>query len=142
MALRNIERRPVRAALTCLALALATGVLLVPNALGDGIAYILDYQWAWSSATPSRLARRTRPARALADFRHLPGVIRASRSAPRGRVSRGNRTRRITVLGFPPEAELDRVVDAHDRQIMLPPSGLVISAQARRHPLACASARS
>ena len=131
MALRNIERRPVRAALTCLALALATGVLLVPNALGDGIAYILDYQWDLIQRhTVSISLVEPGPARALADFRHLPGVIRAEpfRAAP-VEFRAGNRTRRITVLGFPPEAELDRVVDTHDRQIMLPPSGLVISAK-------------
>src|SRR6185312_10045549 len=45
MALRNIERRPIRSGLTCLALALATGILIVPNTFRDGIEYVLDFQW-------------------------------------------------------------------------------------------------
>jgi putative ABC transport system permease protein len=45
MALRNIQRRPIRSGLTCLALALATGILIVPNSFRDGIAYVIDFQW-------------------------------------------------------------------------------------------------
>jgi len=64
MALRNIERKPVNAALTCLALAFATGLLIVPSAFRDGIEYVLDYQWEWCSGTRllSRSSNRQRRA--------------------------------------------------------------------------------
>jgi putative ABC transport system permease protein len=129
MALRNIERRPGRAGLTVTALALATGILVVPNALRDGIDYVLDYQW-------DLIQRHTvfvsliepGPSRTLADFKHLPGVILAEpvRSAP-VEMSAGNRRRRLNVTGLSGQAVLNRVIDANEKQIKLPTHGLVLS---------------
>ncbi|MBI5382761.1 MAG: FtsX-like permease family protein [Opitutae bacterium] len=129
MALRNIERRPLRALLTCFALALATGILIVPNAIRDGINYVLDYQWDLIQRQTVMVSLvEPGPARALADFRHLPGVITAEpfRAMP-VEFRAGNRTRRITILGLSAGSQLNRVFDAHDRQIVLPPRGLVLS---------------
>jgi putative ABC transport system permease protein len=131
MALRNIERRPWRAALTCLALALATGILVVPNAIGDGIAHVLDFQWDLIQRHTAMVSLiEPGPPRALADFRSLPGVVQAEpfRAAP-VELRAGNRTRRINVLGLPAGATLDRVIDARYRQIVLPARGLVLSAK-------------
>jgi putative ABC transport system permease protein len=131
MALRNIERRPLRAGLTAVALALATGILIVPSAIGDGIDYVLNYQW-------DLLQRHTvmvsliepGPPRALADFRSLPGVIRAEPfRAAAVEFRSGNRSRLINVIGLPADAALDRVLDSRGRQIVLPPRGLVLSAK-------------
>ncbi len=131
MALRNIERRPVRAALTCLALALATGILLVPNSIRDGINYVLDYQWDLIQRHTVMISLvEPGPPRALADFRSLPGVVHAEPfRAVAVEFHSGSRTRRINVLGIPADAQLDRVFDSHGRQIRLPPHGLVLSAK-------------
>ncbi len=78
MALRNIERRPVRSGLTCLALALATAILIVPNSFRDGIAYVIDFQWDIVQRQTVTLSLvEPQAARAIADFRHLPGVVLA-----------------------------------------------------------------
>ncbi|HET7872409.1 MAG TPA: ABC transporter permease, partial [Terriglobales bacterium] len=45
IAVRNIERRPVQAVFTVAGLALATGILIVPNAFRDGVGEVLDFQW-------------------------------------------------------------------------------------------------
>jgi putative ABC transport system permease protein len=45
IAVRNIERRPVQACFTVMGLALATGILIVPNCFRDGVAEVLDFQW-------------------------------------------------------------------------------------------------
>jgi putative ABC transport system permease protein len=131
MALRNIDRRPARAILTSVALALATGILVVPSSFRDGINYVLDYQW-------DLIQRQTvfvsliepGPARTLADLRALPGVIQAEpvRGAP-VELRAGNRFRRLGISGLPAEATLNRVIDAHNRQITLPPQGIVLSAK-------------
>lgn len=131
MALRNIERRPARAILTSVALALATGILVVPSSFRDGINYVLDYQW-------DLIQRQTvfvsliepGPARTLADLRALPGVVQAEpvRAAP-VELRAGNRFRRLGISGLPAEATLNRVIDAHNRQIILPPQGIVLSAK-------------
>lgn len=131
MALRNIERRPVRAGLTGVALALATGILIVPSALRDGIYYVLDYQWdVVQRQTVFVSLIEPGPARAIADFRNLPGVILAEpvRSAP-VELTSGGVTRRIGLTAFPSRTRLNRVVDANGRQIELPPQGIVLSAK-------------
>lgn len=131
MALRNIERRPVRALLTCTALALATGILVVPSAFRDGINHVLDYQWdMMQRQTVIASLIEPGPPQALADFANLPGVTLAepNRVAP-AELRAGNHMRRISIVGVRPQAVLNRIIDAHDRQIALPPQGIVLSAK-------------
>ena len=126
MALRNIQRRPVRSALTCLALALATGILIVPNTFRDGIAYVLDFQWDIVQRQTVTLSLvEPQAARSLADFRHLPGVVLAEPFELRA----GPAMRRLLLQGLPAHGNLSRVIDAHPAQFTLPDRGIVISAK-------------
>jgi len=129
MALRGLSRRPWRAALTTAALALATGILVVPNAFRDGIAHVLDFQWD-SIQRQTAIVAFNEPAspRALADLRQLPGVAQAEpfRSVP-VELRAGARSRRLAVQGVAAGARLQRVVGADGRPISPPPRGLVLS---------------
>lgn len=129
MALRNIERRPARAILTCMALALATGILVVPSSLRDGINHVLDYQWDLMQRQ-TVIAALIEPGapQALADLRNLPGVTLAepNRMVP-AELRAGNHTRRVSIIGVRSRAMLNRIIDAQDRQITLPPHGIVLS---------------
>lgn len=131
MALRNIERRPIRSGLTCLALALATGILIVPNSFRDGIAYVIDFQWdIVQRQTVTMSLVEPGPARAIADFRHLPGVELAEpfRYVP-VELRSGAVFRRINLQGLPERGTLSRVIDAQPQQLTLPARGIVISAK-------------
>lgn len=131
MALRNIERRPARATLTCVALALATGILVVPSAFRDGINYVLDYQWDLvQRQTVTATLIEPGPMQALDDLKQLPGVILAEpiRTAP-AELRAGHRSRRLAITGLPAHAELSRVIDSHERQLVMPPRGIVLSAK-------------
>jgi putative ABC transport system permease protein len=131
MSLRNIERRPVRSALTCLALALATAILVVPNSFRDGVAHVIDFQWDIVQRQTVTLSLvEPGPARGLADFRHLPGVVLAQpfRYVP-VELRAGPVMRRLLLQGLPADGTLSRVIDAHPRQLTLPPRGIVISAK-------------
>jgi putative ABC transport system permease protein len=131
MALRNIQRRPVRSALTCLALALATGILIVPNSFRDGIAYVIDFQWdVVQRQTVTLSLVEPQAARAIADFGHLPGVMHAEpfRFVP-AELRAGPITRRLTLQGLPARGTLSRVIDGRPQQLTLPARGLVISAK-------------
>jgi putative ABC transport system permease protein len=131
MALRNIERRPVRSALTCLALALATAILIVPNSFRDGIAYVIDFQWDLvQRQTVTLTLVEPGPARGLADFGHLPGVVLALpfRYVP-VELRAGPIARRLLLQGLPEQGTLSRVIDAHPRQLTLPARGIIISAK-------------
>src|SRR5690606_585572 len=129
MALRNIERKPVQALLTAAALALATGILVIPNSFRDGINYVLDYQWdVIQRQTATVTLVEPGPARAIADFTALPGVVLAEPfRAVNVALRAGHRPRRLGVTGLPAPASLNRVIDSAGRQILLPPRGIVLS---------------
>lgn len=131
MALRNIERRPVRSALTTLALALATAILIVPSSFRDGIAYVIDFQWDMIQRQTVTLSLvEPGPARALADFRHLPGVVHAEpfRYVPI-ELRAGPVMRRLLLQGLPAQGTLSRVIDARPQQLTLPVRGVILSAK-------------
>src|SRR4029077_20119326 len=44
IAVRNLERKRGQAVLTIVGLALATGILIVPNAFRDGVGEVMDFQ--------------------------------------------------------------------------------------------------
>jgi putative ABC transport system permease protein len=129
MSLRNIERKPVQALLTCAALALATGILVIPNSFRDGINHILEFQWDVAQRQTVTLSLvEPGPLRALADFRALPGVVHAEpfRSVA-VELRAGSRSRRIGVSGMPAGGHLARVIDANDHRVALPSKGVVLS---------------
>jgi putative ABC transport system permease protein len=129
MSLRNIERKPFQALFTCIALALATGILVIPNSFHDDITHILNFQWDISQRQTVIVSLvEPGPVRALADFRALPGVVLAEpfRAVP-VELRAGNRTRRLGVSGIPQNSELARVIDAQGHRISLPPQGVVLS---------------
>jgi putative ABC transport system permease protein len=131
MALRNIERRPVRSALTCLALALATGILIIPNSFRDGIAYVIDFQWDIIQRQTVTLSLvEPGPSRALSDFAHLPGVVHAEpfRFVP-VELKAGPISRRLVIQGLPSAGSLNRVIDAEPKQLQLPARGIIMSAK-------------
>ena len=130
MSLRNLERKPWQAALTCGALALATGILVIPNSFRDGLGRVLDFQWdVLQRQTVTVSLQEPGPPRALADFRALPGVVLAEPFRNVAvELANGTNTRRLGIRGLPADAHLQRVIDAHGRRIAPPSHGLVISA--------------
>lgn len=131
MAFRNIERRPVRAAFTCLALSLATALIVVPSAMRDGINYLVDFQWDFAQRqTVTASLIEAGPPEALANLRQLPGVTLAEpiRNTP-VEIHARNHSRRVSVTGIPSHTILNRVIDAQEHQIVLPPHGIVLSAK-------------
>jgi putative ABC transport system permease protein len=131
IAVRNIERRPMQALFTVTGLALATGILIVPNCFRDGVANILDYQWdviqrqdvGVGLVEPSSVQIRHL-------LRQLPGVqkVEPFRYAY-VRIRCGNQRRQLVIQGLPADGLHNRVFDANSRQIQLPASGLVVSAK-------------
>ncbi len=129
MALRNIERRPWQAVFTASGLSLATGLMVLPGAMSDSIDYLLTFQWN-SQQRQDVSVFLTEPAsgRGFHDLEHLPGVIRAEpiRSV-QARMKFGHRHRKTSITGIPPDANLNRMLDADGNVIEMPEEGLVMS---------------
>ncbi len=131
MALRNLERRPWQAFFTAFGLALATGIPIVPGAMGDGINYLLTIQWDVAerqNVTVSLIEPGS--SSTLNDLRNLPGVMTAEpfRSVP-ARLRFGHHSRRLSVTGLPRDAYLNQLLDDKERKVELPPDGLLVSAK-------------
>jgi putative ABC transport system permease protein len=131
MALRNLERKPWQAFFTTLGLAFATGLPVVPGAIRDGIAYLIDFQWDLAQRQDVTLSLiEPGSSSALGDMRSLPGVLSAEpfRSVT-ARLWHEHHERRVAVTGLPRDARLNRLLDQDGKPLTLPPSGLLISAK-------------
>jgi putative ABC transport system permease protein len=130
MAWRNLERKPWQSFFTVLGLALATAIPIVPGAMRDGIAYLMDFQWSMAQRQDITLGLiEPSSFRALSDIGHLPGVWSAEpfRSVA-ARLRHGHRERRISVTGLPTVTRLHRLLNAQGETVTVPPSGLLLSA--------------
>jgi len=131
IAVRNLERKPVQGMLTVTGLALATGILIVPNAFRDGVHEILGFQWdvvqrhdiAVGLVDPAS-------SKVMHQFARLPGVITVEPSRSVAvRIHFGHRHRQLGIQGLPPASEHTRVISAGYKEITLPSDGIVISAK-------------
>jgi len=131
MALRNLERKPWQALFTALGLAFATGIPIIPGAVRDGIAYLMEFQWDLAQRQDVTLSLiEPASSRALSDIRALPGVLTAEpfRSVA-SRLSHEHHERRIVVTGVPQDTRLNRLLNEYGNTVAVPASGLLLSAK-------------
>jgi putative ABC transport system permease protein len=131
IAVRNLERKPVQAIFTVAGLALATGILIVPNAFRDGVAEVMDFQWDTVQRQDLSIGLVEPDSDKVGHlFRQLPGVrmVEPFRSAF-VRLGYGPRRRQLGIQGFPGKPLLNRIIDGSSHEMSLPPEGLVVSAK-------------
>lgn len=129
MILRNIERRPLRAALTTGGVAAAVAIVIMGNFFRDAIEVIVD--------TNFQLAMRgdlavwtTEPVDAAAarSLARIPGVLQveAGRSVA-VRFVHGQRSETGAIQGYAVPAEVHRVIDVDQREALPGTEGLLMS---------------
>lgn len=129
MILRQLERKPLKAALSCIGVAMAAAILVVGNFSGDAFGHMIDFQFSVTQRQDMSVAFvEPRDSRALREVERLPGVIRAEafRSVP-ARLRAGHHFRRLGITGIPAGADLQRLMDADSKEFQLPPEGIVLS---------------
>jgi putative ABC transport system permease protein len=131
IAVRNIERKPLQALFTVTGLALATGILVVPNAFRDGVAEVLDFQWDVVQRQDIGIGLVEPADNQVRDLlRQLPGVVTVEPFRQAFvRISCGHRRRQLAIQGLPENGLHNRVLDANSHQVRLPSSGLVVSSK-------------
>jgi putative ABC transport system permease protein len=135
MVLRQIARRPLRAVFTTTGIALAIAVMILGSFGRDMIGYVIAFQFGavqrydfsigfYEAASPA----------ALAEVARLPGVLRAEpfRTVP-VRLVHGARARRTSITGLAADRYLLQVLDAEERPVPLPESGLLLSEKLAEH---------
>ena len=129
MIVRNITRRPVRASLSILGIALGAAMLVVGTFSLDAMRRIVDVQFGLAQRYDAMVTflEPTSP-RAFYEVERLPGVreVEAFRSVP-VKLRFRHRSRQAAVLGLPAAPRLNRILDSKTRPVTLPPQGLVLS---------------
>ncbi len=129
MVLRHIARWPGRSAMTATGIALAVTVMLTSLYWLDALDHLLDVEFNQAqhqTVTVGLVEPQSR--RTLWDIAHLPGVLAAEpfRTVP-ARLRLGHRERLEAIIGVPPDARLNLVLDVSGRVVRVPPEGLVLS---------------
>jgi putative ABC transport system permease protein len=129
MILRELERKPLRLALSSVGIAMAVAILVVGRFQMDAIDHLMRVQFheAWAEdVAVSFLAPLDE--RAVREIEHLPGVLHAegSRAVP-VRFRAGPRFRDSIIIGYEDGGVLRRPLDMSGREVELPPDGMVAS---------------
>jgi len=129
IAVRNLERRPVQALFTVAGLALATGILVVPNAFRDSVAQILETQWDSIQRSDLSIGLvEPNDTRVQHLLRQLPGVITVEPArGVAARISFGHQRRQLGIQGIPADSLHSRVIDDDNHLIPLRPDTIVVS---------------
>lgn len=126
---RHLQRRPVKAALSTLGIALALATVLVGLALFDAVDEMKVLQFEEVQREDVMVTfREVRPPAVAHEIAHLPGVTRVEPfRAVAARLVAGHRMHRTAVLGYPPDGELRRIVGRDRRARRPPPEGLLLT---------------
>lgn len=127
--LRNLERRPVKAFLSCLGIAMGIAVLILGNFMKDSIDFAMEQQFQRSQRQDMTVAFvEPLSSAALHAVEHLPGVeaCQPFRTAA-VRLRSGHHSRRVVVTGLPRDGELFLPVDIDGDVPPVPIEGLLVS---------------
>ena len=128
---RNLTRRPARAALSVLGMALAVAILIIGYYFVDAIDYLGTFQFrSVQREDVTVLFHDPRPARARHEVRALPGVMRVEpfRVVP-ARLRHEHSQRRVALFGLEANSELRRILDADGGVVPVPREGAVLTAK-------------
>jgi len=129
MILRHIERRPLKAFLTTLGIALACGVMLVSGFQEGAINRMVEVQYGMSRQE-DLLAAFTEPTsgRSAYSLQSLPGVQRVEGFRDvAARLRFEHRSYRTSIQGVADTGRLFRLLDNELKPIPIPPAGIVLT---------------
>lgn len=129
MILREIGRRPARTGFSVIAIAFSMAILVMSGALMDGVTALMQVQFTRVQREDLSVSfDRGLPLRVRHELAAIPGVQRVelTRTAP-ARLIADHRDKQVAVEGRLPGTELRRLLGADERQVPLPPEGLLLT---------------
>ncbi|HKP59002.1 MAG TPA: ABC transporter permease [Polyangiales bacterium] len=136
---RELERKPIRAGLSAIGVALGVAVLILGRFSGDAVDWFMRVQFELAQREDLTVSfRHAVPASALGELREMPGVLRAEGLRIVGvRYRFGHVSRESLLFAHPQGAELRQVVNRAGRLQQVPEHGLLMDATLARR-LGCA----
>lgn len=129
MIIRQMARRPLRALLSMVGIAMATAIVMVGNFQFDSVSLMVQTEFA-RVQQQDLTATLVEPVNAAALFglQRQPGIRYAEgRRSVAVRLVNGHRDRRSVLHGMPAEARLQFVVDQNLQSVTLPQDGLLLT---------------
>ncbi len=129
MIFRHLERRPGRAILSIVGVALSAAIFLASSFVFDSIEYMLEVQYEVADRADVTLTFvEPRSSQAMEDVIHLPGVMNAEpyRTVV-ARMGFGHKSHRGVITGVATGASLKRMIDENILPIAIPSEGIVLS---------------
>jgi putative ABC transport system permease protein len=128
MVIRSLERQPVRAGLSALAVAMAISILLVGSFMFDAVRFMADLQFRLiqrEDITVVFAGPRSKSVRH--DLFSLEGVTRVEtfRTVP-VRLREGHRSLQVALTGLASDGELRRVIDSDLNVRVIPSDGVIL----------------
>lgn len=135
MVLRGLRRWPFRTAFTSLGLSLGVAILVASNFMLDSLDAVIDTAFFKSNRQHATLVlAHERPLSAVADARHLPGVLMVEPQFDLPvTMSVGPREKKLAISARPPGGDLARTLDIDEKPVALPENGVLLSAKLAQH---------
>ncbi len=127
--LRQLERRPFRAILSSLGMAMASAILVFSLFMEDSMTYLLDVQYDITQREDLNLSFvEPRPRNAIEEIQQLPGVLKveAMRALPANLIFK-HYSKRGSIIGLERAPDLRRIIDSELKAVSLPLDGVVLS---------------
>ena len=129
MVLRQLERQPVRAGLSVLGIAMGVSVLVLGRFMNDALDYLIDFQFFIAQRQDITLTFvEPTSSSVMHEVNQLPGVFAGEplRSV-HVYIRHRHREKRTAITGLPPHRQLQRLLDANEQEVSLPPDGMIVS---------------
>ncbi|HSP35954.1 MAG TPA: FtsX-like permease family protein, partial [Thermoanaerobaculia bacterium] len=134
MVLRSVERRPLRATLSVIAIAASVMILVAGRFTLDALDNLIEIQFRTAQRDDLTISFVEPVANSAGyELARLPGVRRVEtfRATP-ARIRFGHSSRRIALMGLSRDAEMRRLTDLHGNTTAIPPTGVVLTGKLAR----------
>jgi len=131
MIMRNLERRPLRAASTIAGIAGSVAILIAGTFWSDAVEWFIDVQFNQMQRADVNVGfAEPVPRSVQLELARLPGVtqVEVTRAIP-VRLRAGHRSYRTGITGIPDDASLQRILDADLREAKPAPGGVLLTAR-------------
>ena len=129
MIMRNLERKPLRAAITVAGIAGSAAIIISGTFWGDALEWFMDAQFNKVNRSDIQVGFAEPVARsARFDLERLPGVkqVEATRAIP-VTLRSGHRSYRTAITGVEDDATLLKILDADLREARASPDGVLLT---------------
>jgi putative ABC transport system permease protein len=129
MVVREIERRPLRFAMSTLGIALGVGIFVMGRFSWNSFDYLMDEVFPREHLEDVTVTFvRAEPERALRELAHVPGVAQVEgERVVAVRMHAGTHWRDTTITGLPEPSNLRHLLDGGVRPVPVPADGLVLN---------------